>query len=138
MSPLHGPEALPPEFGRTVAEWMQARVEHAPLGRPVEPSEMYPLLDGTITASGLGVDAAWQRFVERVAPNTVSLDSERYLAFIPVSPSAAGVWMEAAVGAATFSAERSCQTRPFIARVRPIRRRRALQRHERSRGPDSR
>ncbi len=105
MSPLHGPEALPPEFGRTVAEWMQARVEHAPLGRPVEPSEMSPLLDGTITASGLGVDAAWQRFVERVAPNTVSLDSERYLAFIPVSPSVAGVWMEAAVGAATFSAE---------------------------------
>jgi aromatic-L-amino-acid decarboxylase len=105
MSPLHGPDALPPEFGRKVAEWMQARVEHAPLGRPVEPSEMYPLLEGSITADGLGLDAAWQRFTERVAPNTVSLDSERYLAFIPVSPSAAGVWMEAAVGAATFSAE---------------------------------
>jgi aromatic-L-amino-acid/L-tryptophan decarboxylase len=40
-----------------------------------------------------------------VVPNTVALDSERYLAFIPVAPSAAGVWMEAAVGAATFSAE---------------------------------
>ncbi len=105
MSPLHGPSALPPDFGQRVAAWMQDRVEHSPLGRPVEPSEMYPLLDASITAHGLGVDAAWERFTERIAPNTVGLDSERYLAFIPVSPSAAGVWMEAAVGAATFSAE---------------------------------
>ena len=105
MSPLHGSSALPPEFGQRVAAWMQQRVEFSPLGRPVPPSEMYPLLDGSITAGGLGVEAAWERFTDRIAPNTVGLDSERYLAFIPVSPSAAGVWMEAAVGAATFSAE---------------------------------
>ncbi len=105
MSPLHGSSALPPEFGQQVAAWMQQRVEFSPLGRPLPPSEMYPLIDGSITAGGLGVEAAWERFTDRIAPNTVGLDSERYLAFIPVSPSAAGVWMEAAVGAATFSAE---------------------------------
>ena len=66
---------------------------------------MYPLLDGAITADGHGAEVAWEWFTDHVAPNTVALDSERYLAFIPVSPSAAGVWMEAAVGAATFSAE---------------------------------
>lgn len=104
-SPLHGPAALPAGWSKRVADWMDARIEHAPLGRAVSPTEMVPLLDGTITADGLGIDAAWQRFVERVAPNSIGLDSERFLAFIPVSPSAAGVWMEAAVGAATFSAE---------------------------------
>ena len=104
-SPLHGAAGFPPHVAAAVADWIAARVEHAPLGRTLAPSEMYPLLDGTFTAGGLGADEAWRRFVERVVPNTVGLDSERYLAFIPVAPSAAGVWMEAAVGAATFSAE---------------------------------
>jgi glutamate/tyrosine decarboxylase-like PLP-dependent enzyme len=88
-----------------IAEWIDARIEHAPLGRTLDPSEMMPLLQGTFTSEGLGAEIAWARFVDHVVPNTVGLDSERYLAFIPVAPSAAGVWMEAAVGAATFSAE---------------------------------
>jgi aromatic-L-amino-acid decarboxylase len=104
-TPLHGPDAFPAEVTRQIADWMNARLAQVTLGRTLTPGEMYPLLDGMITAQGLGPEVAWERFVERVVPNTVSLDSERYLAFIPVSPSAAGVWMEAAVGAATFSAE---------------------------------
>ena len=103
--PLHGPDAFPRELSRVVADWIDDRLSAAPLGRTLPPSEMYPLLDGAITADGLGAEAAWEWFTTSVAPNTVALDSERYLAFIPVSPSAAGVWMEAAVGAATFSAE---------------------------------
>jgi len=103
--PLHGPDAFPRELSGRVAEWIDGRLAGAPLGRTVPPSEMYPLLDGAITADGHGAEAAWEWFTTQVAPNTVALDSERYLAFIPVSPSAAGVWMEAAVGAATFSAE---------------------------------
>lgn len=103
--PLHGPDAFPRELSGRIADWIDDRLAGAPLGRTVAPSEMYPLLDGAITAGGLGAEAAWDRFTSTVAPNTVALDSERYLAFIPVSPSAAGVWMEAAVGAATFSAE---------------------------------
>jgi aromatic-L-amino-acid/L-tryptophan decarboxylase len=102
---LHGEGAVPPELGRRIARFVEDRIAHAPLGRSVPPSVMDPLLDGIITAGGLGADTAWQRFTEQVVPNTVGLDSERYLAFIPVSPGAAGVWMEAAVGAATFSAE---------------------------------
>ena len=103
--PLHGADAFPRELTGEIAEWMNARLAQAPLGRTVSPAEMNPLLEGTFTAEGLGAHAAWDRFVQRVAPNNVALDSERFLAFIPVSPSAAGVWMEAAVGAATFSAE---------------------------------
>ncbi|MBI4935435.1 MAG: aminotransferase class V-fold PLP-dependent enzyme [Actinobacteria bacterium] len=103
--PLHGRNAFPHDLTGEIAEWMNARIAQAPLGRTMTPADMAPLLEGTFTADGLGAHAAWERFVQRVAPNNVALDSERFLAFIPVSPSAAGVWMEAAVGAATFSAE---------------------------------
>jgi aromatic-L-amino-acid decarboxylase len=102
---LHGDGAIPAELARRIAAFVDDRIAHAPLGRTVPPSVMNPLLDGAITTGGLGADVAWQRFVDQVLPNTVALDSERYLAFIPVSPSAAGVWMDAAVSAATFSAE---------------------------------
>jgi glutamate/tyrosine decarboxylase-like PLP-dependent enzyme len=40
-----------------------------------------------------------------VAPHNIGLDSERFLAFIPLSPSVAGVWMDAVIGCANFSAE---------------------------------
>jgi aromatic-L-amino-acid decarboxylase len=102
---IHGPEAVPPELAELVGRFVADRIAQAPLGRTASAHEMVPLLEGSITADGLGADEAWRRFVERVVPNTVGLDSERFLAFIPVSPSAAGVWMDAAVSAATFSAE---------------------------------
>lgn len=105
QGPLHGPDALPAAFAEQVTDWIQRRVAHSPLGRTVSPGFMQPLLDGLITENGLGVDEAWRRFTEHVAPNTVGLDSDRFLAFIPVAPSAAGVWMDAVVGAANFSAE---------------------------------
>ena len=44
-------------------------------------------------------------FERAVDPFTVALDGPRYLAFIPMSPSVVSVWMDALVGAASFSAE---------------------------------
>jgi len=103
--PLHGPGALPPGFTAGVTEWIERRLEGSPLGRTAAPAEMAALLEGVITEHGLGAAVAWQRFVRDVAPNNVGLDSDRFLAFIPVAPSAAGVWMDGVVGAANFSAE---------------------------------
>ncbi len=40
-----------------------------------------------------------------VAPNNIGLDSERFLAFIPLSPSVASVWMDTIVSAGSFPAE---------------------------------
>ena len=57
------------------------------------------------TDAGLGLDGAWQRFAEVVAPNNIGLDSERFLAFIPLSPSVASVWMDTIVSAGSFPAE---------------------------------
>jgi glutamate/tyrosine decarboxylase-like PLP-dependent enzyme len=105
VGPLHGADAVPGSLGERVRAHIEARIAKAPLGRTVPPHVMEPLLEGAITPTGLGVDTAWQLYLDHVEPNTVGLDSERFLAFIPVSPSAAGVWMDAMVGAATFSAE---------------------------------
>lgn len=103
--PIHGRAALPNGFTAQVAAWMDERLDRAPVGRTVTPTAMSALLEGSISAAGLGVEEAWRRYLDHIEPNTVGLDSERYLAFIPVAPAAAGVWMEAMVGAATFSAE---------------------------------
>lgn len=102
---LHGREAVPSNLGELVTAWIRDRVAGAPLGRTATAAELSPLFRDSITPGGLGAEQAWQRFTERVVPNTVGIDSERFLAFIPVSPSAASVWMDAAVGAASFSAE---------------------------------
>jgi len=102
---LHGEGAIPDEVAQRVSAFIADRIAAAPLGRTATSDELTALLDGSITAAGLGADAAWARFVERVAPNNVGLDSERFLAFIPAAPTAASVWMHAAVAAASFSAE---------------------------------
>lgn len=63
------------------------------------------MFEGAITADGLGVDRAWDLFETSVAAHTLALDGPRYLAFIPMSPAAAAIWMDAVVGATSFSAE---------------------------------
>jgi glutamate/tyrosine decarboxylase-like PLP-dependent enzyme len=88
-----------------VERFIRARLDGAPLGHRASPSELDALLDGSITAGGLGPAEAWRRVTEVIVPNTIGLDSERFLAFIPMAPSAAAVWMDAVVGAASFSAE---------------------------------
>jgi aromatic-L-amino-acid decarboxylase len=103
--PLHGPDAAIGDLADRVSAFVRDRIEAAPLGRTATPAEVAAVLDGSITAGGLGVNEAWRRFLDGVVAHSVGLDSERFLAFVPVSPSAAGVWMDAAVGAATFSAE---------------------------------
>ncbi|MFM8311511.1 MAG: pyridoxal phosphate-dependent decarboxylase family protein [Ilumatobacteraceae bacterium] len=102
---LHGAGAVPDEFGMRVAAHIAARIDAAPLGTTEAPRNLATALAATITGGGLGIDAAWDAYLRHVEPNCLGLDSERFLAFIPVSPAAAGVWMDAMVGAATFSAE---------------------------------
>ena len=104
-SPIHGPDADLGMVPECVATFIADRVARAPLGRTATRRELDTLLSGTITPTGLGHEEAWRRFAEIVVPATVGLDSERFLAFIPAAPTAAAVWMDAAVGAASFAAE---------------------------------
>ncbi len=104
MGSLHRDAQLGDLPGR-VTRFIGERLEHTPIGRRASAGEMAAALDGAITEEGLGAGPAWELFTGAVVPNTIGLGSERFLAFIPVSPSAAGVWMDAAIGAANFSAE---------------------------------
>ena len=102
---LHRSDAATDRLADLVSGFIADRLRHTPLGRRASVAEMGDLLGGAITDEGLGVDAAWDLFQSAVVPNNIGLASERFLAFIPVSPSATGVWMDAAVSAANFSAE---------------------------------
>ena len=107
---LHGAGIDLGGLSELVTDFIEQRLHHAPLGRTVTPA----FIDGAlraealgevITDEGLGVATAWKTFSRAVVPNTIALDSERFLAFIPMAPSATSVWMDAAVSAASFAAE---------------------------------
>lgn len=103
MTPLHGDD-------EHLAGLATAHVQHrmrvgAPLGRTAGTRELRALLSRGIQADGLGVDDAWQLFSEAVDANTIGLDSTRFLAFVPMAPSTASIWMDAVVGGSSYSAE---------------------------------
>ena len=117
---LHGELSDIGALPRLAADWMAARLAHSPVGRLGDPDELAVGLSGSIRDEGIGVEAAWQRFTDVVVPNTLGLDSERFLAFIPVSPSAAAVWMDAVVGTANFSAESWLEAAGAVAAEREV------------------
>jgi aromatic-L-amino-acid decarboxylase len=102
---LHGADSVANDLSGRVVEWIKDRLSNSPIGVIGNKAILDASLAGSLTDDGLGVDAAWNRFEHVVAPNNIGLDSERFLAFIPLSPSAATVWMDAIVSAANFSAE---------------------------------
>ncbi|MDP2293419.1 MAG: aminotransferase class V-fold PLP-dependent enzyme, partial [Actinomycetota bacterium] len=102
---LHGADAAVGDLDRRVLAWMRNRIAGSPVGVVGDKGWLDANLAGSITDDGLGLDGAWRSFTEVLAPNNIGLDSERFLAFIPLSPSVAGVWMDAICGTANFSAE---------------------------------
>ncbi len=110
MSALHGRGAVSADLAAKVADYVSRRLAEPPLtGRAGA------LVDGSISRAGLGETEAWRLFAERVAPTNLGLDSERFLAFVPATPSAAAVWMDAVVGACSFSAESWLESRGAVA-----------------------
>ena len=102
---IHGPDAAVGDLADRATAWIRDRLAGAPLGRVGDRAALHAALAGAIGPEGLGLDRAWSLFTDHVAPETIGLDSERFLAFIPMSPSVAATWMDAVVGTASFSAE---------------------------------
>ena len=102
---LHGATSAVGDLDRRAVEWIKQRLVNSPVGVIGDKPSLDAALAGSVTDAGLGLDEAWQRFEDVVAPNNIGLDSERFLAFIPMSPSVASVWMDTIVSAANFSAE---------------------------------
>jgi len=103
--PLHGAACEIGDLGNRAVEWITQHLSGAPVGVVGDKPALDAALAGSITDAGLGLDQAWQRFAEIVAPNNIGLDSDRFLAFIPLSPSVASVWMDTIVSAGSFPAE---------------------------------
>jgi aromatic-L-amino-acid/L-tryptophan decarboxylase len=102
---LHGEHSEVGDLADRAVAWIKQRLTNSPVGLVGDKSALEAALTGSITDVGLGIDGAWQHFVDVVAPHNIGLDSERFLAFIPLSPSVASVWMDGMVSAANFSAE---------------------------------
>jgi aromatic-L-amino-acid/L-tryptophan decarboxylase len=102
---LHGDDSDVGDLASRAVDWIKQHLTHSPVGVIGDKPSLDVALAGSVTDAGLGLDGAWQRFAEVVAPNNIGLDSERFLAFIPLSPSVASVWMDAIVSAGSFPAE---------------------------------
>ena len=102
---LHGANSATGNLDERAVGWIRSRLMNSDVGVIGDKGQLDIALAGSITEDGLGLDGAWDMFNDVVAPANIGLDSERFLAFIPLSPSVAGVWMDAICGAANFSAE---------------------------------
>ena len=102
---LHGSSSDTGDLATRAAAFIVDRLRGTGVGTVGDKSVLERELAGSITDAGLGLDAAWSRFADVVTPSNIGLDSDRFLAFIPLSPSVAAVWMDAMVSATNFSAE---------------------------------
>jgi glutamate/tyrosine decarboxylase-like PLP-dependent enzyme len=102
---LHGDGSDVGDLSDRAVDWIKQHLSHSPVGVIGDKPSLDAALAGSVTDAGLGLDDAWQRFAQVVAPNNIGLDSERFLAFIPLSPSVASVWMDTIVSAGSFPAE---------------------------------
>jgi len=103
--PLHGPDSDVGDLGERTVAWINNHLLGSPVGVIGNKPALDRALAGSVTDAGLGLDQAWQCFEQIVAPNNIGLDSDRFLAFIPLSPSVASVWMDTIVSAGSFPAE---------------------------------
>ncbi|MCE9623194.1 MAG: aminotransferase class V-fold PLP-dependent enzyme [Actinomycetia bacterium] len=102
---LHGAQHSADDLDQRAVAWIRDRLTGTGVGVLGERAWLDKNLAGSITDKGLGVADAWKVFTDVVAPNNIGVDSDRFLAFIPLSPSVASVWMDAVCSAANFGAE---------------------------------
>ena len=79
-----------------------------PLDAPRPPEVLAREAGQTITAAGIGGEEALRRFAEVLAPSSISVDHQRYLAYIPGAPTKAATLFDLVVG--TSSPEGSSWT----------------------------
>jgi len=102
---LHGAQHSTDDLDQRAVAWIRDRLTGTGVGVLGERAWLEKNLAGSISDKGIGLDDAWKVFTDIVAPNNIGVDSDRFLAFIPLSPSVASVWMDAVCSAANFGAE---------------------------------
>ena len=80
----------------------RSRMHPVPLDGPLSAAELDEAAGQTITAGGLGGQAALELFTEVLAPACISTDHPRYLSFIPCAPTEASTLFDLVVGASSI------------------------------------
>ncbi len=78
------------------------RMDPPPLDKPRTPDELRKAIGPTVTPEGIGGHEAFRRFVEHIAPATISIDHPRYLSFVPGAPTEAAALFDLIVGASSM------------------------------------
>jgi glutamate/tyrosine decarboxylase-like PLP-dependent enzyme len=92
-------------MSRALADYCLRRLEmEAPLDRPMSPEQLLAATGETVTATGIGADAAIRLWEDVLGPACLSMDHPRYLSFIPSAPSKAAAAFDMLVGASSVYA----------------------------------
>lgn len=73
-----------------------------PLDGPRSEAELDELVGPMISRGGLGGDEVLRRFVEDLAPATISVDHPLYLSFVPAAPTVASILFDLVVSASSI------------------------------------
>lgn len=80
----------------------RALYEDIPLDAPATPEYLQHAASGSISANGIGAEAALQLFEHTLAPACISTDHPGYLSFIPSAPSKAATAFDLVVSASSI------------------------------------
>jgi glutamate/tyrosine decarboxylase-like PLP-dependent enzyme len=80
----------------------RVRMDPPPLDAPKTPEELAATLGTTITPDGIGGHEAFRRFIDFIAPATISVDHPRYLSFVPAAPTESAALFDLIVGASSM------------------------------------
>lgn len=99
---MHGPQMG--ALQERIFDYARNRLAYnpVPLDGPATPAELLNKAGQTITAKGLGVEAALAIFEDTLAPATISTDHPGYLSFIPCAPTEASKMFDLIVSASAI------------------------------------
>jgi glutamate/tyrosine decarboxylase-like PLP-dependent enzyme len=88
------------QMARELADFCLSRLaEQVPLDHGRSPAELEREAGATVTAGGIGADAALRLWRDVLGPACLSVDHRRYLSFIPSAPTKAAASFDMLVGA---------------------------------------
>lgn len=101
---MHVHDAAAEALAEAVFQYARERfaMDPPPLDHPRSPEELLAAVGPTVTDEGLGAMEALQRFVDHLAPATISVDHPRFLAFVPAAPTEASVLFDLVVSASSL------------------------------------
>src|SRR3954463_2087326 len=96
---LHQYDAADEALAQRVFGYVRERAQHQHerLSPPPTATELNVLLDGAITADGIGHERAFDLFTEVVTPNCLTPEHPRFLAFVSYAPAVGAVLFDAAL-----------------------------------------